>query len=349
VWLLAALGAAGTVACPGNRGGSAGPDASPEASASEDAKKDAGWVIPAASLPQQLDHSIYPEVVPPHPLATRLCSVLHGTPVRRKSECCKGPVPNYVESECVRLLSASLHTGLVTLDPPDVDRCEAAVTASLTGCDWVTVSEALAPDACQGILHGTLDEGKVCRSSLDCKGNMHCEGASPTRTGRCSPPAAPGAGCGGSPDALATATGQRDLDKKRPQCGAFCSFKTHRCEPYPEAGTPCLANIGCGPQQICAAGKCSDSAPGKVGDACDKAPCAPDLVCRSGKCIARVGAGDECKNDFDCAVGGCSRRDDGKMRCGMKCSYGDLIGNVAGGHAAGAPSASASAPRPGAH
>ncbi len=296
------------------------------------APPDAGWVIPNSSMPQQLQTSVYPSSVPPHPLAEELCAALHRQPGKRVAECCGGDVSEFLMLECNRLLAASLHTGLVTLDAGAVAHCAVETAATLAGCDWVTPSQPRAAAACQGIIKGTLAEGKVCRSSLDCVGNLHCDGAGPTRTGLCAPPQPSGASCGGGVDALAAYTGQRDLDTSRPPCAEFCSLQTHKCQPWAEPGDACFTNLSCAANQACVSGKCKVAPRSKVGQPCTSVLCDAGLLCISGTCVALKKTGEPCRTDFDCAVGGC-QKESGELRCGKKCSAVGAIGAIASGDA----------------
>src|SRR5882672_3321189 len=129
-------------------------------------------------------------------LAERLCSGLHRIPSERVAACCGRPDGEFLYEECVSEVEASLKTGAASLDSSDVDRCSNAMRQALTGCDWVTPGQPLAPAECQNLFRGKLEEGSVCRSSLECTGDLHCAGASPKRTGHCARPQAAGAACG---------------------------------------------------------------------------------------------------------------------------------------------------------
>jgi hypothetical protein len=244
------------------------------------------------SAPLDLAGSIYGAPRSANPLAVKLCDALHALPGRRVAECCGTSPSRFVFDECVRVVSVSLEAGSVSLSADRVEACASAAQASLEGCDWVTPSEPLAPPACQSIFRGTIEEGRVCRSSLECVEGLHCQGLSATRTGICARPQAIGAGCGVHVDVMATYVLERGLDRARPFCRDFCSLADHRCEPLPVEGSACLANINCAPSQACVAGRCAPSTP--------RAAAAP---------------GDACKSDFDCDQGGCIAG-----TCGKKCS-----------------------------
>jgi len=192
----------------------------------------------ASARPSDSLGSIYPDEVAAHPLATRLCEALHLVAGRRVAACCGGEPRRYL------------------FEPARVDACETSASLAFAGCDWVTPSQPGAPAPCQDQLRGTLLEGAVCRSSLECAGTHHCEGLGPTRTGVCQPPEPLGSGCGVQVDVLATYTLQTDVERSHPFCAAFCSLTSHRCEPSPQPGAPCFASINCAPGQTCAAGAC---------------------------------------------------------------------------------------------
>jgi hypothetical protein len=272
------------------------------------------------AAPRDATGTIYPRDTPPHPRATRLCQVLHGVPARRKAECCGGEPSTFFESTCARVVAASLHAKTVEFDDADVDACASAMNDAVSGCGWVTPSAAPAPDICQRLLHGTLEQGSVCRSSLECRGNLHCEGVSATKTGTCTAPGAEGAGCGTHVDVLATYALDRALATTHPFCAEFCSLTGHRCERAPKVGAPCVASVNCAPSQSCVAGHCSAAPRARRGESCAAAPCAGDLRCVDKVCAPRASAGDACSSDWDCSVGGCVRGAGGNGVCGAKCS-----------------------------
>jgi hypothetical protein len=278
-------------------------------------------IAPAASsAPVDGLGTVYPRDLPPHPLATRLCETLHAVPARRKAECCGGEPAPYLAKECARVLGATLHMKTADLDEAAVERCTAAVVPSLEGCDWVVPSPPSAPGACQGLLKGKLASGTVCRSSLECEGQLHCEGVSPTKTGVCTPPGGTGAGCGAHVDVLATYLLDRELDTSHPFCADFCSLVTHKCGPQPTAGSACAASVNCAPSQTCVNGRCSAAPMPGEGDPCGAVPCATGLRCTAKVCTPLARAGSACASDADCAMGGCVRAADGGFICGAKCT-----------------------------
>jgi hypothetical protein len=253
-------------------------------------------------------------------LAERLCSVLHRVPAERVGACCGRPGGAFFYDECVAEVVASLKAGAASVDPVGVERCSNAMQRTLTGCDWVNLGQPLAPVECQGLVEGRLEEGSVCRSSLECARNLHCAGAAPNRAGLCKPPQAAGATCGTHTDALAAYTLQRNLETERPFCAEFCSLTTHRCEASPPAGTPCFAGANCAHGQTCIRGACSAAPPAQAGASCHGVPCADGLRCVDGTCRAPAEPGESCKTSFDCRSGGCVAAGHGESKCGMMCS-----------------------------
>jgi hypothetical protein len=295
----------------------------------------------SSAAPLDRAGTLYPRDVPPHPRAARLCQALHGIAARRKAECCGGESSSFLESTCARVVAASLHAKTVEFDDAAVDACAVAMDAAASGCAWVTPSAAPAPEACQGLLQGTLAQGSACRSSLECRGNLHCEGASVARTGVCTAPSAEGAACGTHVDVLATYTLERALATTHPFCADFCSLTAHRCQSAPKIGAPCLSGVGCAPSQTCVAGRCSAAPAAARGESCAAAPCAADLRCVDRKCVARSGSDETCSSDLDCAKGGCVPGADGHGACGSKCN---ATLDVLTGAASGAPMRLTAAP-----
>lgn len=276
-------------------------------------------VAPRATAQDALG-SIYPPSVEPQPLARELCDALHALPAARAAACCGTRSESGLGDQCVRAVSAALRDGAVEIDESSIAACRAAMERALEGCDWVTPSEPLSPPACQRLLRGKLSVGSVCRSSLECAGESHCEGLGPTKTGVCAAPAARGEGCGAHIDVLATYTLERGLERTHPFCAEYCSLATHRCAAPPEIGDSCLSAVNCAPGQTCVAGACSSAAPGRAGDRCGASPCGEGLHCREGICAPLAAAGQACVGDLDCAAGGCGRRGGGEKTCGAQCT-----------------------------
>lgn len=253
-------------------------------------------------------------------LAEQLCSALHRIPSERIGACCGRSGGEFFHDECVSEVSTSLKNGATSLDKAKIDRCATAMQHALAGCDWVTPGQPLAPAECQGLFEPKLGEGAVCRSSLECVDNLHCAGASPKRTGRCTRPQGSGAACGTHTDSLAAYTLHRNLEMERPFCADFCSLTTHRCEPAPAAGTPCFSQINCARGQTCIRGACSADPPAAAGASCGEVPCQDGLRCIEGTCRAPADPGQSCRTSFECRRGGCVADDTGEGKCGAMCS-----------------------------
>jgi hypothetical protein len=306
--------------CRSREGTATRGDASPIATPS---RRDAGAATGrAGGGPSPIDAlgTIYPPGAPPHPLAIRLCEALHAVAARRKAQCCGGDPAPFLATECARVLGATLHAGTVELEEAAIDRCASATDDALAGCDWVTPGPPAVPEACQRLLRGKLERGAVCRSSLECAGDRHCEGVSPTRTGVCAAPAGEGAGCGTHVDVLATYLADRHLATTHPFCADHCSLVAHQCGPLPLVGSACLAHVNCAPSQRCFAGRCSAAPRGARGEPCGAAPCADGLRCIDAVCAPLAQSGEACTSDLDCAVGACVRGEDGRRHCGPQCS-----------------------------
>ena len=231
-------------------------------------------------------------------LAERLCGALHRIPARRVAECCGSASSDYTFEACAHELTRVLRSGTAELDLDAVQRCERSARDALVGCDWVTPSQPLPPPACRGLLQGRVAVGGRCQSSLECRSPLHCEGVSAGRPGRCAWPAPVGAACGSTSDALAAQLLERDTSAAHAQCADFCSLVSRRCEAAAQAGAACASTLDCGQGQGCVTGKCAAGA----------------------QIPRRSPAGQVCRTDLDCAVGGCIAARDGQKRCGMKCS-----------------------------
>ena len=260
---------------------------------------------------------VYPDV-PPDALATKLCNALHGTESRRRRECCNTPdagvtAAEGVAIECARNVSAALKLQSIAIAPADVEACGAAMERAFSGCDWVGPLPPRVAHECQGIIHGKLADGVVCRSTLECGEGLVCHGVGPTTTGKCGAVHKDGERCSRSADVLVTYARQDDVDETKPQCTGVCL--RGRCVAKVHAGEACESSEQCEPGTFCRGTKCTKS-PAKAGEHCDPATgCEAALAClSSGRCgPARKPSGEACKSDLECA-GGCI-----KGTCGMKC------------------------------
>jgi hypothetical protein len=274
--------------------------------------------------------TIYPSEVAPQPLAVRFCEALHKLPAERVAACCGSATTTSLAGECTRLLSASLADGVVELAAEAVDACVSATKRELEGCGWVTPGVPPPPKECVGLLRGTVTAGGACRSHLDCSGNAHCLG------GTCVAPEPIGARCGVAVDQLATLTRQNDVEKRHATCAEHCSLVTHKCEAMPTVGTECFSSAGCAEGQTCVGGKCSASPPGKENEPCSGATCAKGLRCAEKRCVPLAREGEPCASDFDCARGGCSAHDGGRV-CGATCTHAGDLTSIAKALASSAP------------
>jgi len=292
-------------------------DAAPPSSAASSASLESALSGAAADDEVRPNYPVE-KGAPVDPLAERLCKALHETMETHKATCCNGRPGMVLTGECVRTLSYALRHKAVVIDPADIGKCEAALDASYAGCDWVGGYVQFPTEACASVVHGTLPSGAVCRSSVECSGNLRCHGAGPTTLGRCAPAHEKGGSCGGTVDTLASYTrSDTNLDATHPECTDFCNRRV--CANYLAEGAACMLTVECGPKRQCVGGKCVAGQPAKEGEPCKGAACSPELLCLSGKCVAKKAAGEACANDFECKAA-CLKGDGGKNgTCGMRC------------------------------
>jgi hypothetical protein len=285
--------------------------AAPPASVSSEAVTPSGDVGVEPVYPKTND--------PPDPLAEKLCAALNDVPVKRRAECCSHPPGFSLVSECTRSLSYALRNKAVTIDVAAVDACIAAMKAVHEGCDWVGPAHVTLPSACDGIVRGSVEEGKRCRSSLECQDGYRCLGVGPTDTGVCRKPLPNGYPCALAVDSLAALTRQDNIDKQHPECVGNCAFR--RCQDFVALHGACKTSAQCGAGKACIGGSCEEgSLPGE-GKPCAKGSCAMGLRCEKGTCASRKSAGTTCTTDAEC-IGGCIRGDGGKEgTCGTKCGF----------------------------
>jgi hypothetical protein len=204
--------------------------------------------------------------------AEQVCRLLQGGPAERRAACCGGSPGGHLEPQCVRVLSEALAAGRLALDEQAMRRCSGALPAALAGCDWVTPGQPLPPDECGALTRGRVSASGACRSSLECAPPLHCEGATATEAGRCSPPLPEGAACRAPSDTLAALSFARGLEQKHPTCAGVCSLASHRCERTPPA------NERAAPEER--AGRSGAGLPGSA--------CRTDFDCQRGGCTAGV-------------------------------------------------------------
>lgn len=273
---------------------------------------------------------VYPASVATLPLADKLCRVLAETVENKRATCCHASRGVVVTSECTRMLSAAVRDGAASITEQAVDACASAYERALEGCDWVGPFAPGPPPACQRIVVGQLGEGKSCRSSLECQGGLRCNGVGPTTRGTCGQPKEDGALCGATTDALASfVRASSVLDAAHPECRSGHCIK-HRCAAaLPERGA-CQITADCGEGLECVRSgpsgaratvpdrRCVKLALPHEGQPCPGGVCADGLSCVAGTCRERKGAGQSCREDFECK-GGCLRDGGRDGKCGMRC------------------------------
>jgi hypothetical protein len=132
-----------------------------------------------------------------------LCAAFQDLPRLRRAQCAGQQPGVSLAAECERMLTTSVRTRAIALDAPQAERCMDASRARYEDCAF-TNAAALPPlPACTSLWQGTLAQGVVCRSSLECSAGLHCRGLSPLDTGVCAPPEPQGARCGLGMDPLA--------------------------------------------------------------------------------------------------------------------------------------------------
>lgn len=211
---------------------------------------------PMASSQENSLRPVYDAKLAPDPLAQSLCTALYTRPAVRRAECAGSKNPGFlVTPECTRTLTAALAGKAVRLEAAAVERCAIAMEEALRPCDWAKVPfGSPLPEACDGILTGSLALGATCRSSLECSAGLQCFGVGPMDPGRCSRPAPVGTICGAAVDPLVVYARQDSAEVTHPACDGYCAH--HRCTPFAKRGEPCAASLQCGPGLRCAEGRC---------------------------------------------------------------------------------------------
>ncbi|APR82932.1 Hypothetical protein A7982_08281 [Minicystis rosea] len=274
---------------------------------------------PGAPAERELQ-PVYPvDAGAPDPLAQRFCDAIHVLPEKRAGECCgaRGAAGEVMGGQCVRTLTFALSQHAVSLAAADVDRCVEAMTQATAGCDWVTPGgRAPIAAACEGIIKGTIAEKTACRSSLECSGNLRCQGLSTIDMGKCGPAKEAKQACNLAVDMLATFTRQEQVNRDHPECEGHCVRA--RCETSIAEGGVCESDAVCG-KGHCAGGKCTSAPLPAVGEACTDS-CVPGARCFKGKCIAPHAEGEACSANEECR-GACERGDGGATgRCLKSCA-----------------------------
>ena len=266
---------------------------------------------------------VYPmRGVSPHPLARRLCDALHEIPAANAARCCqRASMHGPIVQQCVRTLSASLVGNAVKIQSPRIERCEAALKSQHQGCGWVGGPwKPSVPAACDGIIEGQLSRGDTCRSSLECRGDLHCEGAGASDVGRCMPPERQGNSCSTSVDQLATYTRQHSTERRHPECDGYCYKR--KCRDHLPVGAACVSNEACGPEARCSEGRCVAGAHADVGQACTSGGCRGPSQCIAGRCALLKDDGESCQSAFECKAGCIKASGRSSGVCGPQCSLG---------------------------
>jgi hypothetical protein len=258
---------------------------------------------------------VYPKGKGPiDPRAHELCALVHGLPSSLRGVCCasKADVTSArIVEECERNLDGAIRAGAIGVDAAGIGACEKDLRARLGGCDWVGPLQPAAPSSCAGALQGRLAAGARCRSSLECKGDLRCDGAGPTEPGRCAPAGEAGTACAMSVDPLAGFLGGDRVEASHPACKGWC--ERHRCVPFVKDGGECTGAMQCGPDAHCADRKCVKGTTAEDGGACTSGGCAADARCVAGRCLVPRHDG-ACSSDFEC-LGACVNGS-----CQMDCS-----------------------------
>jgi hypothetical protein len=275
----------------------------------------------AAPLAEARPHGAPPAApakAAPQPVVEKLCDALQKWPEERKQACCSTSPTGSLASVCAEGIGRALREGSLSLEPADVERCAAESKHQLEGCDWVTPYLPATPTACLGILHGRLQSGARCRSTLECEDGLACRGGSPTTPGVCVSPGQPGAVCSAAADTLASYARQTDLEARHPQCAGYCV--RGRCAAFVAMGGACSAAEQCAPGSHCVSGHCAAGPAPALGEACASTSCAPGLACIGGQCAAPKKAGESCRRSAECAASCVVEPGAESGVCGMKCS-----------------------------
>lgn len=235
---------------------------------------------------------------------TRLCSVLHALPSRRKQDCC-GHVGNDLSDACVTALTQALPKDGLRIDTDRLAACETASSRALAGCNWVSPLLPGTPAACTSIVIGGLTAGARCGSSLACAAGHYCRGVGPGISGICELSAKVGDACETSNDNLAILLRAHD-DPRHPVCAGLCL--RGRCLPVADEGGQCASSAFCAAGLSCVGGQCSAQPLKLAGAHCDAAqPCAAGLICGEGVCAAAKAAGATCSLPFECQSLSCEK------------------------------------------
>ncbi|MFO0723482.1 MAG: hypothetical protein U1E65_06865 [Myxococcota bacterium] len=206
--------------------------------------------------PERPLRPVYAENQAADPLAEELCTVLHTLPAKKRAACAGSQNPGFlVTPECTRNVSAALAGKAIRIEREAVHACRVAMESALQSCDFAKVPfGSPLPAACDHLVMGSLDDGAICRSSLECKDGLQCFGVGPMDAGRCRVPAPVGTICGAAVDPLVVYARQDSAEASHPACDGYCAH--HRCTALVKPGEACSADVQCGPEKTCDHGKC---------------------------------------------------------------------------------------------
>ncbi|HEY4221405.1 MAG TPA: hypothetical protein VGO62_08680 [Myxococcota bacterium] len=262
----------------------------------------------------------------PDPRATALCQALFDLPAQKRDACCNAPAAasSPITSTCVGLLSAALLDKDLAYDDAAAKACIAGRTQQFTGCGFVGPVAPQFPTVCSNVLHGSLDSGARCKTSLACKPGLRCLGAGPLDPGRCGAPLPDGSSCAFAVDALSVVVDQPSIDRAHPMCEHACGH--FKCRAVEKPGDACANDFDCGSANHCGAGKCVAGLIA-LGQACDKTGCVDGAICIDSKCQPKRKEGETCTDAFQCESGGCprSKSDPTRGTCGMNCNVFDNV------------------------
>lgn len=293
-------------------------DEPPSASSSATLTSSATVEAPVHAKNSDVIKPIYPkdDGAPPDPVVVKYCDSVIGGPESRRTACCPDAATFSRVEECKRTLGFAVRTGAVKIDAAALDACARDVATSSEGCDWVGFAPLELPASCDAVLRGAIQEGKECRSSLECAGDLRCQGVSAVELGKCGPPRAARYPCGTGIDVLAAGTGQVRFDRAHRECEGYC--KARMCVDATPVGQACSSEFECG-KGSCIDGKCSDLPLPGAGQACAAGACGVGLKCHDGKCAAPKKEGEACSADDECRSV-CARDDGGSEgKCSKLC------------------------------
>jgi hypothetical protein len=158
----------------------------------------------------------------------RFCRAIHELPRVRRAECEHSKPGIILTASCTAKLAPAVASGAVAMSPGDVTACVAEMSRRYDTCDFVGEHAPPHARACERVLHGTRAAGETCRSWLECRRGLFCDGAGPLDGGVCHPPRANGEACGLSIDPLAAYVSTATVEE-HPECDGRCV--SYRCRP----------------------------------------------------------------------------------------------------------------------